>query len=238
LARTLFGSSPALGQTFSLAPVGRRVRVEVVGVVGDTRNASLTNAPRPAFYVPYGQFNLIPRTILLVKTSGDVTTLAPVLVAQVRAVDPNAPVTAVEGLDQTMAQQLAGSRFAAAILGGFAVLGILLTVFGIYGLVSYATSERRREFGIRTAVGARPRDIFRVIVQESIATTVWGLTFGMGAAVAFSQYLRSQLYEISPTSPRAFIATALVIAFAAFVGYCVPALRAMRVDPLTVLRHD
>ena len=238
LARTLFGSSPALGQTFSLAPVGRRVRVEVVGVVGDTRNASLTNAPRPAFYVPYGQFNLIPRTILLVKTSGDVTTLAPVLVAQVRAVDPNAPVTAVEGLDQTMAQQLAGSRFAAAILGGFAVLGILLTVFGIYGLVSYATSERRREFGIRTAVGARPRDIFRVIVQESVATTVWGLTFGMGAAVAFSQYLRSQLYEISPTSPRAFIATALVIAFAAFVGYCVPALRAMRVDPLTVLRHD
>lgn len=236
LAKALFARSDPVGRTFSVPRTD--VPVEIVGEVSDIRDISLTKVPRPAFYVPYVQFNLIPRTVLLVKTTEALATLAPAMVAQVHAVDPEAPVTAIEGLDQVIAQQRAESGFEAIILAGFAALGVLLTVFGIHGLVSYATSERLREFGIRLAVGARPRDIFRLIVQEGVATILCGLTFGIAAAVAFSQYLRSQLYGISPTDPSVFIGTALMIALAALLGYGLPALRATSVDPLTVLRHD
>jgi putative ABC transport system permease protein len=177
LAKRLFGGS-SVGRTISLAPAGRPVRLEIVGEVADARNVALTKAPQPAFYVPFVQSNLIPRTILLAKVDVPLATISQALTKEIHAVDPNAPVTAIEGLDQAVAQQLSESRFEAVILSGFAILGIVLAVCGIYGLVSYAISERVREFGIRLALGAQPREYLRPRHErkrchDRVGTHVW-----------------------------------------------------------------
>ena len=237
LAKSLFGDRPAIGQQFSLAPSNLPHWVQVVGVVADTRTAELTKPATPAFYLPLPQANLVPRTVLLIRTTMDPLALAPLVTARIRAVDKNAPITAIETLDDLKAQQIAQPRFQAAILSGFAGLGVALAVVGIYGLISYATSARFAEFGVRRALGAGGSDIFRLVIAESLSTLGWGLTFGIGGAIAVSRLLRGQLYEVSAGDPVTFVLVPIAILIAALIGYALPAWRATVADPLATLRH-
>jgi len=238
LAKSLFGNQSAVGRSFSLAPSNRPGWIQVVGVVADTRNMALTKPPMPAFYLPLAQSKIVPRTVLLVRTTADPSVMAPLITAQIRAVDKNAPITAFETLDNIRAQQTSEPRFQASILMAFAGLGLVLAVVGIYGLISYTTSDRFKEFGIRLALGAKQSDIFRLVVGESMSTLGWGLTFGIGAAIGFSRLLRGQLYEVSVNDPFTFVLVPVLVIIAALIGYVLPARRATRTDPLVALRYD
>jgi putative ABC transport system permease protein len=236
-AKRLFGG-PAVGRVFSLAPAGKSVWLQIVGEVPDVRDLSLTKEAQPTFFVPLAQANLVPRTVVLLRAKGTPLALAAPVADQIHAVDANAPITSVDTLDSILAQQVAEPRFQAFLLALFAGVGVVLAVLGVYGLISYATSDRLQEFGIRLALGAQPRDILRLVMIESVSTLAWGLTFGMAAAVGLSQYIRSQLYDVSSTDPRTFVGVAVMLTLAALSAYFVPARKATRVDPLIALRYE
>lgn len=237
LARTALGNE-AIGKVINLSPAGRISYFEIVGVAADTRDSALTKLPTPTFYVPFAQSNLIPRTVLLARTSVDPRIVAPLITPAVHAVDPQAPVTSVQTMTDIIEEQVQGPRFQAWLLSAFAGLGLILVLIGIYGLISYATSGRVKEFGIRLALGAKTRDIWRLVVSESLSTLGWSLTFGIIAAGFFARFLRSELFEIEPIDPLTFVLVFVVISVAALCGYFLPAWRAMKVDPLLVIRHE
>lgn len=237
LARTALGGQ-AIGKVINLAPAGRISFFEIVGVVADTRDSAITKQPTATFYVPFAQSNLIPRTVLLARTSIDPRVVAPSITAAVHAVDPQAPVTSVQTMSEIIEEHVQGPRFQAWLLTGFAGLGLVLVLVGIYGLISYATSSRVKEFGIRLALGAQSRDIWRLVVGESLSTLGWSLTSGLAAAVFFARFLRNELFEIGPADPLTFGVVLVVISVAALCGYFLPAWKAMKVDPLIVMRHE
>jgi putative ABC transport system permease protein len=237
-ARRMFGDESPIGKRFNLSPANRPGWIEVIGEVADTRDIALSRSPMPGIYVPLSQADLVPRTVLLIRTSGDPMALASLMSGQVHAVDKGAPVTEIDSLDNVRARQTSEPQFQAILLTVFAGLGVVLAVIGIYGLISYATSDRVQEFGIRLALGAKRSDIFRLVIVESFSTIGWGLTFGIGGAVGLSRALRGQLYEVSSIDPITFVLVAVLITLASLLAYFLPARRATRVDPLMALRHE
>jgi putative ABC transport system permease protein len=237
LARRQAATS-AIGQHLNLAPIGRRDLLEVVGVVGDVRDVSLSRPPQPTFYVPFQQADLILRTSLLVKTSGDTLTLERALRQLIGRIDRNAAVTDVATLDQVVSDTVSDQHFRTFVLTVLGGLSLSLALLGIYGLISYSVSDRLKEFGIRLALGAQRHDLIRLVLGESLSTVGWGLAVGIGGAIGAGRYLRSVLFEIAPTDPVSLASVMVLIIAVAMVGYYIPARRAARVDPLVVLRRE
>jgi putative ABC transport system permease protein len=210
----------------------------VVGVVADARNLSPSREPLPAAYVPLRQARLLPRVTLLIRTTINPSALATSVEQQVWSVDKDAPITDVKTLDQVLAETVAEPRFQTWLLSIFATVGLTIALVGIYGLIAYAVSGRFREFGVRLAIGAQPRDIAWLVLRESIPAVGLGLLAGIGIAVALTQFLKSLLFAIAPTDPATYVGVAALMASVAFLAYCIPARRAAGVDPVRVLRDD
>ncbi len=226
-------------------PLGRRIKLgwggeapkEIVGVVGDVRHRSLGDEARPEVYVPQAQFANASVT-LLVRTSGQAEGLARELEAIVRSLDPLLPLTEVRTLEAYRNDTLAEPRFLTLLLGLFAALALTLTLVGLYGVTSYHVSQRTREIGIRLALGAGAGDIFQLVTREGMRPVLIGLVAGLlGAAIA-SQFLRSQLYGVSPFDVTTFVAIALLCTGAGILACLLPARRATRVDPMIALRCE
>jgi ABC-type antimicrobial peptide transport system permease subunit len=192
----------------------------------------------PAFYVPLAQRALILRTTVLVRTSGDPSRLTGATVTAVSSVDPDAPVTGVETLDQVVSMTAAQPRFNTTLLSTFASFGLVVALLGIYGLVAYSVGERLREFGVRRAVGASSLDLTRLILGEGVWAVGGGLAIGIGLAIAAGRWYQSQLFEISPTDPGTLTGVAVLIVAVAALAYGLPARRATQVDPVVVLRNE
>jgi len=239
LARLLWPDADAVGSRVSfLGPSGPWR--QVVGVVGDTRSNTADAAPVPALYVPFAQkpwpwmtwLTLVMRT----DATGDATTLGSALRGLVRQADARLPVQGVSAVPDLYRASVAHRRFATALTGAFAALALTLGVVGMYGVVSYGVVQRRREFGIRLALGARASQVTTVVVREALAHAGIALIVGLAAALGSTRVLAGLLYEVSPRDPITLAAVAFLVAVVAVAAAWVPARRATRIDPATTIR--
>ena len=157
---------------------------------------------------------------------------------RVWAVDRNQPVYQVETLEKVLAHTLMGRRFTLWLLSGFAVLALLLAAIGIYGLISYAVTQRTQEFGVRLALGARRADILRLVLGQGVRLVLIGVAFGTVGSLVLAQGLRKLLYAVSPTDPLTYALVLLVLASASLAAIYLPARRAMKLDPMAALRYE
>jgi predicted permease len=233
-ARSMFGEQD---------PIGKRVRSwrdenlyrEIVGVVDDVRFFGADDEIRPVFYVPYAQSSWNSMLVML-RTPGDPAALVASAREAVREVDPTLAIGNVRTGDELLTTALAQRRFAATLLGGFAALALLLAVTGVYGVLAYNVAQRRREIGIRMALGAVPAGVARMVVGEALRVLLLGLALGLFGAVALSRLLGSLLFNIAPTDPLTYGGAALLLLLVALVAALIPARAAARVDPLRTIR--
>src|SRR5579859_5541111 len=205
----------------------------IVGIVGDVHQYGLDAEPGYDVYFTGGW-----TPYLVVRTSNDPGALAPAIIDEIRRTNANLPVTHVMTLDNLLADSVSPRRFSMFMLGAFAILALLLAAGGIYGVMSYMVSLRTGEIGIRMALGAKPRDIRRLIVLRGAALALLGLTIGTAGALALTKLLVSLLYAVKPADPLTFLCVATILAMTALLACYIPARRAMRVDPMVALRHE
>jgi len=210
---------------------------EIVGVVGDVPQEGLDEPIRTEVFLPMSQYPHASLT-LLVRTSRPPMSLAKSAIATIHSIDKDQAVTAVQPMTQYIAESLARRRFQALLLGLFGGLALLLASVGIYGVVSYGVSQRRREIGIRTALGAAPGDVLRLVFRQALRRTAAGMAIGAVGAVALTRFLSSLLFGVAPTDPLTFGAVGLVVAGVVALACARPARRAMAVDPATVPRSE
>ena len=238
LARAFFGGGRPLGQRIKLgAPGSPRPWRTIVGVAADVRDRALALPPSPEIVVPYAQDP--PASVVVVaRTAGDPLAVLPAIRQAVRAADPEQPLAHVRTLDQIVADSITDRRAPALLLGGFALMAMLLAGLGTYGVMSYAVSGRAHEIGVRMALGARPRDVARLVVGEGVALAVAGAAIGLGGAAAAGRALSTLLFEVRPADPLTFTLAAAALVAVAAAACARPARRAARVDPAVALREE
>jgi putative ABC transport system permease protein len=232
-------------------PLGRRLSVwgqpdnpqwlTIVGVVDDVRQQRLARAGRPALYQPYTQVTrpfLLRQATFVVRAAGDTAATAAALRAAVRHVDRDQPILFMASMDDMVSVQTALPRFQARVVGVLAIAALVLTLVGVYGVLSSAVTERRREMAIRLAIGARPGNVSRLVIGRSLALTAAGTAIGLAGALALTRTLRQFLFEISPTDPATFAVVTIAVVVAATAAAALPAWRATRVDPIEALRAE
>jgi putative ABC transport system permease protein len=227
-------------------PVGKRLKFgrfasktpwhTVVGVVGDVRYREWS-AVRPDIYVPYEHWNF-SRMDLLVRTKGDPNAAVPAIRAAVRDLDPDQPLASVTTMERVVREATAGPRFTAGLLSFFGVAALLLSAVGISGVVAGWAAARTREFGIRMALGAAPRDVSRLVLRRALALAALGILVGAVLAAFATRGLSSLRYQARAGDPSVFAAAAAVLAMVAIAAGYLPARRASRVDPIRALRDE
>jgi putative ABC transport system permease protein len=238
LARRHWPAADAVGQRLGFGPADSDAPVfEIVGVVGDVRSEGLHADAPPQIYTPFLQFPSLSGTVL-VRASGDPAALATAVEREIRAVDPDVPVYDVRTLEAALAADVAPRRASAVLLGVFACAALLLAAIGVYGVASYVAHLRTREIGIRLALGATARDVLRLTLRQGLVLTAVGLAVGVAASLALTGLLRALLFGVGARDVGTFAAVTLVLAAAALAASWLPARRASRTDPLTVLRYE
>ena len=211
--------------------------MEVVGVVGDVRYASLTEPVEPEVYFPDALF---PQTTyhLLVRTTLDPLPVARAVEHAVHQIEPDVLVTRVRTMDGVVSDSVADRRFAAVLLTAFSVVAFVIAIVGNYGVVACLVAERRRELGIRLALGAEPRRILTMVLSEELIVGLIGIGAGLLAALAGTRLLQSFLYGVEPTDPATYAFTVLSLAGVTGLAAFIPAWRASRLNPMEVLRDE
>ncbi len=223
-------------------PVGKRVAMgtsdfhwrTVVGVVEDVQDVDPAQEPVPLFYMP--EDGSWPWMSLVVRSSRSATALAPEIRARIWSVDPGLPVPSVESMGQRLDRAVAGPRFILGVMLAFGAVALLLAAVGVYGVMAHFVTRRRREMGIRLALGGLPRDVARLVVGRGVRLAAAGLGLGLVLALAAGSLLRSTLYETAPTDPAAYLAVTTVLALVALAAVAVPAWRGARIDPMEMMR--
>jgi predicted permease len=224
--------------------LGKRIRVTgeqqwctIVGVVGHTRQADPASNPPPHMYVSLLQYGG-SRLSLAVRTNGDGKGVIPAVRSTIARLEPTIPLDDIKPLATVVDQSLATRRLTELLLGGFALLAVILASVGIYGVMSLHVANRTREFGIRLAVGAEPRRVIRLVLGEGARLAATGALVGVMAALLATRWIRSLLFEVSPTDPLVFVALPLILAGVALAACYLPARRAAKSDPLIALRSE
>jgi putative ABC transport system permease protein len=211
----------------------------IIGVVADVKRYGLEAEAQSDSYHSYLQCKkMYEEQELVVRTAGDPLKWAPAIRQQVWAIDAEQPVESVMSMEQRLAKSLAPRRFQMALFGLFAAVALVIATVGIYGVISYAVSQRTHEIGIRMALGAQTRDVLRIVLWRGMILTLIGVAIGLAAALALTRVMKSLLFEVSATDPATFAAVALLLIGVALIASYIPARRATKVDPLQALRHE
>jgi predicted permease len=211
-------------------------RYEVVGVVGDARSYGLASNPRAELFVPNAQ---IPYSVMnIVVRAVDERAVAGPILEVMRARDPLQPPASIVSMDDLISDSIAKERFAFGWLLGLALLGVVLSALGIYSAVSFATEQRRREIGLRIALGATPAQVLRQVVRSGATLAVTGVALGVAGAVALHRLIGSLLFEVSSTDPVTFLVVSVFLLAVSLSATLIPARRAARVDPIIALRES
>ncbi len=236
MARRFWPDEDPLGKRLHLGEANGPLR-EVVGVARDTKHTSLGTAPPAVVYAPFAQ-RYSSRMIVVVRTTAEPRELQSAVRQEVAALDPNIPVQDLRTLAEHADFSLWPARMGASLLSVFGALGLLLTALGIYGVVSYSVAQRTQEIGIRTALGAKPADILRMVMREGLRLTAAGVGLGLLGSLVLTRLLQSLLFGISSVEPVALVGGATVLGAVALGASYLPARRAARVDPLVALRYE
>jgi putative ABC transport system permease protein len=210
---------------------------EIVGVVGDVRNRTLDTEPKPAFYVPVTQVPF-SQMVMVLKTQPEPHSLMGAATREVAAIDKDVPVFLARTMEEYISASVTSPRFNTTLLGIFAGVALVLTIVGLYGVMSYSVAQRTNEIGIRLALGAQTRDVMAMIIKQGFTLVLIGLALGLVGAYWAMRVIASWLYGITTRDPLTFISVAVLLGLVALVACFVPALRATRVDPLKALRYE
>jgi putative ABC transport system permease protein len=229
-------------------PVGKRVStnddnpteedwVTVVGVARDTKPRSLEAEPVAELYMPFAQ-QPEPFISLMIRTTNDPATVAAAVRNEVLALDKDQPVYSIRTLDDVLSEAVAAPRFRTLLFAVFAAVALILAAVGVYGVMSYSVTQRTHEIGVRMALGARPRDVLRLVVRHGFALALAGIAIGIIASYFLTKLLSSLLFEVSATDTLTFVAISALLTGVALAACTVPARRAMKVDPMVALRYE
>jgi len=230
------GGDP-LGSRVQFRFMGNRYDAEVVGVVGEVRHDGLHRPGRAELFLPHSQAGLGSMTIVVRTAPGSPVTIQ-ALKEQLWALDPLQAVFSSATLEQLVSRTLTGRRLSLFLLGAFALATLLLAVAGVYGVMSFSTSQRMREFGVRMALGAGRRDIMRLVVGDGLKLAGAGVVAGVLLALPMMRVLRALLFGVTATDPATFVAVSALLVLTATVACYVPASRALKADPVKALRVD
>jgi putative ABC transport system permease protein len=235
-AREFFNGEEVIGKRLLMnRDTGRTI--EIVGVVSDVRWRDMAGEPPSTMFYAFAQ-QQEGRTLCIIARAPSAASLGPALRAAVRRMDRQQPIIEIVPLAQTRAESLEERRFNLILLGVLAGLALVLAGVGIYSVMSYAVTQRTSEIGIRMALGAEARDVFRLVVGHAVKLVGIGLAIGIVVAVGGSRVMRSLLYGVEPGDPLTVAAICVVIGVVALVASWIPARRAARVDPLVAIRYD
>ncbi len=235
LAHQIWGNDDPVGKPLGYGGFKTTTPVTVIGVARDAKYRSVGEDPIPMVYVPLAQTT---RNALSLLIAGDGRDLTGPVRDLVHSIAPDLPLAANAPLEQMTSIALLPNRIAAGLAGAFGVVGLLLAAIGLYGVLAYGVSLRRRELGIRLALGARESAVRRLVLRDGLRLTVVGLAVGMALAAGLGQLLRSLLYGVSPLDPVTFAGIAALLLGVAFLAADAPARRAARTEPLEALRGD
>ncbi|HEV8187230.1 MAG TPA: ABC transporter permease [Pyrinomonadaceae bacterium] len=227
-------------------PLGKQLKddvpVTVVGVVGDVKNYGLLHQAVPEMYAPYTYKSFWPdmrwNMRLMVRSALDNNDIAAAVRREVLAVDPAQPIYAVQTMNLVIENTVRDKSLNTTLLSVFAGVSLLLAVIGVYGVMSYTVAQHTREIGIRMALGARPRSILKLIMGRGAVLVSIGVVVGVLASFGLTRFIENMLFGVTPTDPLTFIAIVTILSVVALLACLIPAQRAMRVDPIVVLRHQ
>jgi putative ABC transport system permease protein len=239
----IINETMAAGVFGNADPLGRRLRSwrdenllrEIVGVVANVRYNGLADEDQPLVYVPHHQNSWSSMTVAL-RAQGDPATLASILRNEVSRLDRDVAVSRISTLSAIAADSIAPQRFGALLLAMFAAAAALLAGIGVYGVMSYAVAQRRHELGVRLALGARPRELFTLVVSRGLRLAAVGAALGLAGSLALGSVLRGLLFGVRPTDPATFVLVPVVLAAVALLACALPGRRATRIDPIEALR--
>jgi putative ABC transport system permease protein len=244
-ARLHWPEGDAIGARMRLGGNAGPGWVIVVGIVNDIRHGTLQSAPRPEIYLAHSQFRFwgtgtVPvRTLTMVaRTDGDPARFSSTIRREVAVLDPALPVEAVRTMAAVRGASLSAQRFVSMLLSVFAALALAVTLVGVYGVMAHSVAQRRREIGVRVALGANPATVLALVLRQGLAPAAFGIAVGLVAGIALSGWLRAQLYEVSPHDIMTVVVVSGIVAFVAVLACAIPSVRAARVDPVTALRAD
>jgi putative ABC transport system permease protein len=238
MARKYWGSIDVLGKHVGITTNGKTDDWnEIVGVAADVRDLDIQSEAEPEFFMPLAQSS-VGSFHLFVRTERDPETLATVISRKIWSNYPDQPVTHVTTLRRTISESIGDQRLYAVLLGTFATIGLALALLGVYGVVSYSVSRRTQEIGVRVALGARPGDVLRMVVNQGLVLIAIGTAIGLATAFAMTRFIAGQLYGVKPKDPLTLFAAVVSILLIGGLACWTPARRAMRVDPMVALRYE
>ena len=256
--RDKHGSTPVIIITETFArqyfpnedPIGKRIKPgissyenedsvmrEIVGVAGDVRNRTLNTESKPAYYVPQTQVPF-SQMVTVVKTTGEPHSLISAATKEVAAMDQDVPLFSVKSMEEYISTSVAAPRFSTTLLSVFAGVALVLTIVGLYGVMSYSVAQRTNEIGIRMALGAQSRDVLLMIVRQGSVLILLGLAIGLIGAYLATRVMASLLFGVTAKDPFTFVAVSVLLAIVALLACYIPALRATKVDPIDALRCE
>ena len=225
-------------------PIGRRITfddgtswISIVGIIGDVKQLGLDSSAKPEVYFPYLQVPA-PSMSLVVRTASNPLSLAAAVKSQIQAIDKDLPIDNAKTMQQLLAESISGRRFNMLLLTVFAAVALVLAIVGIYGVMSYAVTQRTHEIGIRMALGARAADVLKLVVRNGMSLTLIGVSIGLAGALALTRLLASLLFHVTPTDAATFASVSICLIVVALLACCITARRATKVDPLVALRYE
>ena len=234
-ARRYLHGNPVGRQLITYFDFSKQAPRTIVGVVDDVRYGTLDAPPDPQVYVPEQQMTY-PALQIVLRTPGDPMALLPLVTREVKAINPSLAVATPRTMESVFSDSLASRRFAMTLIGIFAASALVLAMVGLYGVIALGVSERRREIGVRMALGAAPARVLRLVIREGVTLAAVGLAVGLAGALGASRLVAAMLYGVSTSNAAAYLATASVVLIVAGAATWLPARRATRVDPASALR--
>ena len=225
-------------------PIGKRITfddggswISIVGVTGDVKQRGLDSSAKPEVYFPYLQV-AAPTMSIVVRSASEPVGLTAAVKTQIQMIDKDLPLDDAQTMQQILADSNSGRRFNMLLLTVFAVVALVLAVVGIYGVMSYTVTQRTHEIGIRVAIGAQSRDVFRMVIGQGMILAMIGIAFGLLGAFALTRLMTTMLFGVEPTDPATFVTIAVLLTAVALVACYIPGRRATKVDPLVALRYE
>jgi ABC-type antimicrobial peptide transport system permease subunit len=244
LARRYWPNDDPISKRFKLGGGAGPGTVTVVGIVADVKQSSLAATPEREMYLAHTQFrfwgggSILRSLSLVLRTTGEPTALIRSVRSEVATLDSQLPLGQFRTMEEVRGESVSQPRFLMFLFSAFSVVALSIAVIGIYGVIAYGVAQRRKEIGIRVALGARPSTVAGMVVRQGMVLAAVGIAAGLALALLLTRFLASFLFSVTPTDPLTLGLVAAALAAAALAASYIPAVRATRTDPVEVLRAD